>query len=78
MARKHNRKGIKSPVEQILVTPGVVEKKILLNPHMNEYEVTHIPTPDVVKQGRALHSTLEKGRRNTGGIDNPKPKKEAK
>ena len=78
MARKHNRKGIKQPVEKIVVAPESTERKVLLNPETNEYEPTVVTTPAVVKQGRALGSTLKKGKFNTGGDAKPKPKKESK
>lgn len=70
MARKHNRKGNKVPVEQVLVTPeGPVERKIKKNPETGDYEVVHESTPPVYKQGRALSSTIYRGKPNTGGLN---------
>jgi hypothetical protein len=60
MARKHNTKGTKQPVERILVTPEVAERKVILNPETNEYETCMVTTPAVYKQGRALGSTGRK------------------
>ena len=69
MARKHNRKGSKVPVEKILVTPeGPVERKVKQNPETGDYEVVHESTPAVYRQGRALNSTIHRGKVNTGGV----------
>lgn len=78
MSRAKVRGFIKQPIATIVVSPEkrVSERKVVLNPETNEYEVQFIETatPEIVKQGKAFGPTTKGGKRNTPESMAPKGK----
>ena len=67
MARKHSlkRNHISAFVPRTLVSEPVTERKIVLNPVTNEYEVKIVTIkPGVYKQGKAADRTVVRGNPN--------------
>ena len=65
MARRHRKAGIvKSAVATVMLSVATSERKVVTNPVTGELEVTHIEVPAVVKQGKALAPTTQRGNPN--------------
>lgn len=67
-SHKKKKYRVAQPVNRVLVTPEVTERKLVLNPSTNEYELCHVTTPAVYKQERAMGPTTTYGQKNTGGV----------
>jgi len=76
VSRRKLRGFTKQPVERVVISPEkrISERKVVLNPESNEYEVKYIETitPAVVKVGRAQGPTTPGGKRNV--TENMAPK----
>lgn len=67
MARKHRKTGIsKSPVAIETITPETKIRRVVTNPETGQLEVQHVIVPAVLKQGKALRSTTNRGKQNRG------------
>jgi len=68
MSRRKVRGFVKQPVERVVIKPErrTTERKVVLNPSTNEYEVKYIETvtPAVIKQGKAAGPTTKGGSTN--------------